>query len=301
MFTLIGKTNIDFLGWRKASFVVSLAMFAIGLWGSVRLFTGKAAMATDFDGGARVTVKLEKQVPLEQLRKALSAGGEDAEIQQVGEGAEYMLRIRKSSAAIGAMGDKAISLIKGEFKDNKVLDSSTEEVGPAVSRELKSKSLMAALVAFIGILFYVMIRFDFRFAVGAIVATLHDLFVVLGIVVLMGHEFSLLVVTALLTLAGYSLNDTVVVYDRVRENLRLHRSSPYLSVVNTALNDTLTRTINTGMTTLVVLTVLYFLGGEVTQDFCLTLLIGIVVGTYSSLFVASPLVVEWNLRSPKRG
>jgi preprotein translocase SecF subunit len=133
------------------------------------------------------------------------------------------------------------------------------------------------------------------------VATIHDVLAVTGIMVLMGHDFSLLVVTALLTLAGYSLTDTVVVFDRIRENMRLHRSDGFAALVNASINETLSRTINTSMTVFLVVLVLYLYGGEVVHDFSLALLMGVIVGTYSSIFVASPLVVEWNLRSPQRG
>jgi preprotein translocase subunit SecF len=175
-----------------------------------------------------------------------------------------------------------------------------EFVGPAVSKQLWSQAVWAMTLSLLGIMLYIAFRFDFRFGVGALVATLHDVLAVLGLMVLLHHEFSLLVVTALLTLAGYSLTDTVVVFDRVRENLKARRTDPMAKVVNDSINETLSRTINTSMTVLLTTVVLFVWGGQVLHSFSLALILGVLVGTYSSIFVATPLVVEWDLRSPKR-
>ncbi len=300
MFTLIGKTNIDFLKWRKPMFVLSLAMTLLGVWGSVQLARGKAPMATDFAGGATVDLKLEKAEPIESLRAALKAAGVEGEVQQLQGEAHYLVRVPLKGVDVTGMDDAVVAAAKAGLKGNKVVDSSATVVGPAVSRDLRNKSLLASLIVALGILLYVGFRFDLRFAVGAVIATAHDVFFVLGLVVLLGHEFSMLIVTALLTVAGYSLNDTVVVYDRIRENLKARRADPFNKVVNDSINETLTRTVVTGLSTLFTLAILYAWGGEVTKDFSLTLLLGIVVGTYSSMFVAAPVVVEWNERSPLR-
>jgi preprotein translocase subunit SecF len=299
MFTLIGKTNIDFLAWRKPAFAISIAMVVVGLWGSVQLIRGKAPMATDFAGGATVDLKMEKPLPIEALRTALKAAKVNAEVQQI-QADHFVVRVPLRGSEVGTLDAEVVAAIRGGIKENKVVDSSSTVVGPAVSRDLRNKSLWASLIVALAIMIYVGIRFDFRFAVGAVVATAHDVFFVLGLVVLMGHEFSMLVVTALLTIAGYSLNDTVVVYDRIRENLKGRRTDPYAKVINDSINETLTRTVVTGLSTLLTLAILYFYGGEVTKDFSLSLLLGIVVGTYSSIFVAAPLVAEWNHRSPVR-
>jgi preprotein translocase subunit SecF len=300
MFTLIGKTNIDFVGKRKPAFVLSLLMLLLGLWGSVQLATGKAAMATDFAGGATVDLKLEKPEPIENLRAVLRSAGVAVDVQQLQGEAHYLVRVPLDGDDISHLDGSVVEAVRKGLADNKVTDSSSTVVGPAVSRDLRNKSLMASLIVALGILLYVGIRFDLRFAVGAVLATAHDVLFVLGLIVLMGHDFSMLIVTALLTVAGYSLNDTVVVYDRIRENLKARRAEAYGTVVNASINETLTRTVVTGLTTLIAVSILYVWGGEVTKDFSLVLLLGIVIGTYSSVFVAAPLVVEWNQRSPVR-
>jgi preprotein translocase subunit SecF len=187
-----------------------------------------------------------------------------------------------------------------KLSGNAVLEGSVEYVGPAVQKQLWQKAAWAITISMLCILIYIAFRFDFRFGVGALIATMHDVLAVLGIMVVFGHEFSLLVVTALLTLAGYSLTDTVVVFDRIRENLKIRRTEPMGKVVNDSINETLSRTINTSMATMVTVVVLYFYGGAVVHSFSLALILGIIVGTYSSIFVASPVVVEWNLRSPAK-
>jgi preprotein translocase SecF subunit len=174
-------------------------------------------------------------------------------------------------------------------------------VGPAVSQKLRDDALKAFLLSMLGILVYIAFRFDFKFAVAAIVTTVHDILVILGIIILTGREFNLLQVTALLTLAGYSLNDTVVTFDRIRENLKfLVKDHTFASLVNLSVNETLSRTINTSGTVFLTLLPLCIIGGDALKDFAFTLLLGVVVGTYSSIFVASPILVEWNnLAKPK--
>ena len=300
MFTIIGKTNIDFVGKRYIGFAVSACLISLGIWGTIQIAMNKAKLATDFAGGTALQIRLEKVVPVEGLRNALKADYADCEIQQVGEGTEYIVRLRRPDQDTGKTADKVISIINAAFTGNKVVDSSSEEVGPAVSSKLRSDAVLAFFIGMLAITIYIAFRFDFHFAVGAFVATLHDVLAVLGIMVLLQRDFSLLIVTALLTLAGYSLTDTVVVFDRIRENLRLRRTDSLIKVVNDSINETLSRTINTSMTVFLVVLVLYLKGGPVIHDLSLSLLLGVIVGTYSSIFVASPVVVEWNLRQPPR-
>lgn len=298
MFTLIGKTNFDFVGKRYAGFAFSLALLLLGLWGVYRIASNQARMATDFSGGTAMQVRLEKAVSVDAVRQALIAVFPDAEIQQIADKPEYLIRLRRAGEGSGEESKKVIaSLAKS---GNKVMDSSSEEVGPAVSKKLRSQALSAFFIGMFFITIYIAFRFDFRFAVGAFVATLHDVVAVLGIMVLMDRDFSLLIVTALLTLAGYSLTDTVVVFDRIRENMKLRRTESFPKLVNDSINETLSRTLNTSMTVLLVVAVLFYMGGPVIHDFALSLILGIFVGTYSSIFVASPLVVEWNLRQAAR-
>lgn len=300
MFSLIGKTNVNFVGPRYIGFGVSACMILLGLWGLVRIGTGHAKMAIDFSGGTALNLIFEKAEPVETLRKALKADFPDAEIQQVAGQPQYLISIRKTGEDTGMASQKVTQILQAALPGNRLLEKNSEEVGPAVSGQLRAKALYATVISMLLITVYIAFRFDFRFAVGAFVATIHDVLAVLGIMVLMDRDFSLLIVTALLTLAGYSLTDTVVVFDRIRENMRLHRTDSYAGVVNTSINETLSRTLNTSMTVLLVVVVLFIFGGPVIHDFSLCLILGVLVGTYSSIYVASPLVVEWNLRSPSR-
>jgi preprotein translocase subunit SecF len=300
MFSIIGKTNIDFVGKRHIGFVVSALFIALGLAAIVRIAQHKAAMAIDFAGGSSVTLILEKAEPLEKVREALHARFPDAELQQVAGGPTYLIRVHAASAEVGKTSAIVVEQMAKAFPANKVKEASSEEVGPAVSKSLRQKALWALMVSMLCITIYIAFRFDFRFAVGAFFATIHDVLAVLGIMVFLDKEFSLLIVTALLTLAGYSLTDTVVVFDRIRENMRGRRGDSFTAIVNDSINETLSRTLNTSMTVLLTVGVLFVMGGEVVRDFSLALILGVLIGTYSSIFVASPLVVEWNLRSPSR-
>ncbi|HTB22714.1 MAG TPA: protein translocase subunit SecF [bacterium] len=302
MFSLIpNKTNIDFVGKRHIGFLVSTCLVLLGFYGAYMLAAGKAKLGVDFGGGANLTVILKQPSGVQQLRQALGAGFQSADIQQVEGGNTFFVRM---PVADGQTADALMQQVKDSvaksLAPNSVAEGSVEYVGPVVQQQLWQKAVWAIAVSLLCILGYIALRFDFRFGIGALIATFHDVLAVLGLMVVTGHEFSLLVVTALLTLAGYSLTDTVVVFDRIRENLKARRTEPMAKVVNDSINETLSRTINTSMATMVTVVVLYFCGGAVVHSFSLALILGIVVGTYSSIFVASPVVVEWNLRSPAK-
>jgi preprotein translocase subunit SecF len=302
MFSLIpNKTNIDFVGKRYIGFAISAVLVGLGFYAILLLAMGKAKLGVDFGGGANVTLTLKQSAEVVDLRKALGAEFNDADIQKVQGSNTFLLRLHVADGAnTDAMVSAAKDAINKGLPGNAVLDAGVEFVGPAVSKQLWQGAIWAMVVSLIAIMIYIAIRFDFRFGVGALVATLHDVLAVLGIMVVTQHEFSLLVVTALLTLAGYSLTDTVVVFDRIRENLRGRRTEPMPKVVNDSINETLSRTINTSMTFLITVVVLFFWGSQVVHAMALALILGVVVGTYSSIFVASPVVVEWNLRSPAK-
>jgi preprotein translocase subunit SecF len=191
------------------------------------------------------------------------------------------------------VADKIVAVFSKEFADNKFQVDSTTEIGPKVGKSLRDDALIAVIVSAIGMIVYLAWRFEFSFGVAAAAATFHDVLSVLGIFNILGKEVNLLLITALLTLAGYSLTDTVVVYDRIRENLRLRPRDPLDQVMNSSINEVLSRTIVTSLTVFLVCAALVFFGGEVIHDFSLALLIGIIIGTYSSIFVASPIVYEW--------
>jgi preprotein translocase subunit SecF len=301
MFSLIpNKTNFDFVGKRYIGFAVSGALVALGLYAIVLLSLGKAKLGVDFGGGANLTLSLKQPAEVLALRQALGADFAQADIQKVEGGNPFLLRVPVANGeSTDALGASAKASVAKGLPGNEVTEVGVEYVGPAVSKQLWQQAIWAMAVSLLGIMLYIAFRFDSRFGVGALVATLHDVLAVLGIMVVFGHEFSLLVVTALLTLAGYSLTDTVVVFDRIRENLKARRTEPMEKVVNDSINETLSRTINTSMTFLITVVVLYF-WVHVVRDMALALILGVIVGTYSSIFVASPVVVEWNLRSPAK-
>jgi len=197
--------------------------------------------------------------------------------------------------------DKLKEAISESYPDREITVRRTETVGPKIGQELQNRAWAAIIISLFGILVYISWRFEFRFAIGAIIALIHDILITLGLFSITGKELSLVVIAAFLTIVGYSLNDTIVVFDRIRENFSLRRRASYDSMVNTSINESLSRTVITSLTTLVVVLFLFFAGGEVIHDFAFALLVGVVVGTYSSIFVASPILIEWQNRITKRG
>jgi len=290
---LLGKTNIDFIGKRKYAFILSAILVSLGVFSLVQMWRGQANLGIDFAGGTSVQLKFEKPFQMDKARHALDVNGfKDSELQQFTEGNKLLIQIKKSEAE-GKVADKIVAIFTKEFADNKFLVDSTMEIGPKVGKGLRDDALIAVIVSAIGMIVYIAWRFEFSFGVAACIATFHDVLAVLGIFYILGKEVNLLLITALLTLAGYSLTDTVVVYDRIRENLRLRPKDFLGDVINSSINEVLSRTIVTSSTVFLVVVALFFFGGEVIHDFSFALLIGVVVGTYSSVFVASPVVYEW--------
>jgi preprotein translocase subunit SecF len=308
MMHLIGKTNIDFIKMRKWAWGVSAIWIAIGLVAFGMIAFGDADLSIDFAGGTLIQGSFTSTVDIGQVRSALaSAGYGDASIQKViSSSSQNTFDIKVKSALEGVAGeqsqaDKLKSALNAAFPSNQFKLDSVQEVGPTVGKDLRNQAQKAVVIALIGILIYIWIRFDFRFSVAATIATFHDVLAVLGFMFIMQREISLLVVSALLTLAGYSLTDTVVVFDRIRENLRLFRKKgDFVGAVNGAINEVLSRTLITSLTTFISVLVVLFICGPVVRDFAIALTFGIIVGTYSSIFVAAPIVVEWEARRPKR-
>ncbi|MFH0931555.1 MAG: protein translocase subunit SecF [Candidatus Zixiibacteriota bacterium] len=304
MLEIIKKTNINFIGKRYYAFIISGALVTLGIIAFIFIFLGKANLGIDFAGGTMIQGSFEKPTNIGQLRDALVRNGYgDADISELKREIPYffMIRLKSTPETGNKIAEEVLNILKKEFPDSPFRKDSVDEVGPAVGKILQKQARIAVLLAMMGILVYIWIRFDFRFGVAATLATFHDVIVVLGILFLMGKEITLLIVTALLTFAGYSLSDKVVVYDRIRENLKLfRRKGDFATTVNTSINEVLARTCITGGATLFAILSIYFLAGEVVQDFSLTLFMGIVIGTYSSWFVAAPFVVEWEKWSPKR-
>ncbi|MCH7689830.1 MAG: protein translocase subunit SecF [candidate division Zixibacteria bacterium] len=306
MFRIIGDTNIDFIGVRKVAFGISAVLVLTGFLGLFMIWTGQANLGIDFAGGVMVTGHFDEPVAIDQLRSALHSEFPDAQITEL-KGFEepnaFILKTKRpETESEGQLRlNRMDELIRESFGDNTFTHDSEHIIGPAVGESLRKDAQWAVFWSLIGIVSYIGIRFDFRSGIAATIATFHDVLAVVGIVYIFGIEFDLLIVTALLTLAGYSLTDTVVVFDRIRENLKKFRAKgEFASTVNTSINEVLSRTINTSLTVLLVVGTLYILGGEVLKNFALALILGVIIGTYSSIFVASPVVVEWEARKPKR-
>lgn len=304
MMHILPRTNINFIGRRRYAFIVSGVLVAFGILAFVFIFMGRANLGIDFAGGTMIEGNFEKPITVGDIRDALSKiGYGEAEIKELRRDVpnSFMIRIKASEEEITKVGESVMAQLKADYPDNEFNKDSIDEVGPVVGKILQNQARTAVLLAFLGILIYIWIRFDFRFGVAATLCTFHDVLVILGILFILQKEITLLIVTALLTLAGYSLTDTVVVFDRIRENLKLFRKKgDFSSIINTSINEVLSRTVITSITTLSVVVVLFLLGGEVLHDFALTLIFGVLVGTYSSVFVASPIIVEWERQTPKR-
>ena len=315
---LIRDTNYDFMGKRYVAFAFSLLIIVPGIISMV--VRGGLNLGVDFTGGTQVEVQVTtpaggnaSQVPIEKVRAAVAAAGYDnRSIQRAGGGEvnDFLIHVQATQTGQQVTGEETggrhvseaiVAEVAKAFPDMRVELRQVQSVGPKVGSELKSAAVQAVLAAILLILIYVAFRFEFRFGVGTIIAAGHDVLFILGLYSLFNKELTLTVIAAFLTLVGYSVNDTIVVFDRIREELKLRgKRDPYAVIFNSAINKTLSRTLLTGVTTLFVLVALYVAGGEVVHDFAWVLLIGIVVGTYSSIFVAAPLMVEWQKRTDLR-
>ena len=302
-----GETNIDFTGKRNIAFMISALIILAGI---VSLVIHKGPeYSIDFTGGVSLELDLTpveggEVVEIQAIRDALAKDGfEDVQIQNIKAINGKSLVLINTDLA-GNKSDRIVDVIRKNFPKNVQEDNFIrlqEEVGAKVGEELKGKAILAAFWALLGIIFYVWWRFEFSFGVSAVIALFHDVLITVGLFSLFGKEISLPVVAALLTIIGYSLNDTIVVFDRIREDLKLYRKKPFADVINRSINETLSRTIITSLTTFVVVLSLYLFGGSVIHDFAFALLIGVVVGTYSSIFIASPILVEhFTRRQEKR-
>jgi len=294
MLQILHKTTIDFMGWKNISFTISGLFIALGIVGLIQVGRGKANLGIDFVGGTTMQLSFKEGVPVDRARAALEKNGfQGATIQKVGEGNKLLIRLRESEGT----SDKVQALFKQEFPSNTFDVDSITEIGPVIGKAVQRDALVAITVSMIAIIFYIALRFEFKFGVAAAIATIHDVFAVLGIFYILHWEINLLIVTALLTLAGYSLTDTVVVFDRIRENLKRNKKDTLPTLVNNSINEVLSRTIITSLTVVLVLIPLVLFGGEVLHDFSVALLMGVIVGTYSSIFVASPILVVWHVKS----
>ena len=294
MFEILGKTNIDFIGKRNYAFIFSGILAALGLLTLVQIARGQANLGIDFAGGTAVQLKFEQPIVIDDARRVLSANGfGDAELQQFTNGNRLLIRVKQQNTIQEDVANRLVQLFEKEFSTNKFVVESSTAIGPTIGQELQKKAIVAVVFSMIGIILYIAVRFEFRFGIAAAIATFHDVLAVLGVLYLANKEITLLIVTALLTLAGYSLTDKVVVFDRIRENLKFRRRESLEQVINGGINQVLSRTIVVSLTVVLVLVALFFFGGEVIHDFSFALLVGVIVGNYSSIFVASSILVVW--------
>jgi preprotein translocase subunit SecF len=277
--------NFDFMALRKRAVVTSAALVLISI---ISLVTFKLNVGIDFTGGSIIEVGYQQAVELEPIRKALEADGfGDAIVQHFGSAQEVLIRLVPEAGKDKAeISSQIIGLLQAA-SDTSIDVRRVDFVGPQVGEELTEDGGLAVLYALIAILIYVAIRFEYRFSLGAVAALIHDVIITLGIFSVLQLDFDLSVLAAILAVIGYSLNDTIVVFDRVRENFRKIRKKTSIEIVNTSINQTISRTLMTSFTTLLVLLSLFFLGGEAIHAFALALIIGVVVGTYSSIYVAT--------------
>lgn len=300
MIQLLHDTNIPFMKYRKYFYAFSLAtMLAVVAW---LVVNGGPRYSVDFTGGTLLQIQTAKTVPADDVRRALDvAGFRGAEIQSSGNGDEFLIRIGTQDAKKDPFSEMQKALVRINPESNPTLRR-IEAVGPKVGDELRGKALWAILLSLGAILVYVGIRYEFKFAVGAVIALFHDVFLAFGVICFLNREVGLTVIAALLTLAGFSINDTIVVFDRIRERSKqLHKLS-HEEMMNTAMNETLSRTIITSLTVFLATLSLFLFGGEVINDFALAMLAGVVFGTYSSIFVASALALDlWNWLDRKKG
>lgn len=294
---LIGKTHFDFMGKKKFSFAISIVIAILGIIGIVRIAMGTANMGIDFSGGTAIQLKFSQPVHIDRARAALAKHGlKDANLQEVKSGNKLLVKIGKTSLPQGNAAELIQAAFQKEFAGNAFVVESSTEIGPAIGDKLRKDTLIAVAISLIAIVIYIAWRFDFKFGVGALVATLHDVLAMFAVFLILDKEINLLFITAVLTIAGYSLTDTVVVFDRIRENLHKNTKDSLESIFNFSINEVLSRTIITALTTFLAAGSLYFFGGEVIHDFALALVVGILVGIYSSVFVASPIVELWGRR-----
>ncbi len=282
-------TKINFIGLRYTALVVSLLLIAAGVYS---LANKGLNYGIDFAGGTKVELVYEQDVSIENVRAELLKGGyDDAVVQYFGSDRDLLIRVPLSEQNNDVNSStRLVEHLNGSSLGVATLRS-VEFVGPTFGKELFEKGILALLYSLIGVMIYVAFRFEWKFSLGSVTALIHDVVITLGIFSIIGLEFSLPVLAALLAVIGYSLNDTIVVFDRIRENFRKLRETETQDIMNVSINQTLPRTILTSLTTLLVLGALYFYGGDALGGFAVTLIIGVLIGTYSSIFVASPTVL----------
>ena len=298
------NTNYDFIRWRWHAITLSLLVV---LAGAAFMVTRGLPLGIDFSGGTSLVVRFSQDVTLDKVRDAIAPLGGEAVVQQFGDPSEHRVLVRlpqqegvEEGTALEQGSQRAEAALKSAGLPSFEVDS-REIVGPVIGADLQRRGIYAVLTSLAAITIYIGFRFRFSFAVGAIVATLHDVLVTLAFLMFFRYDISLNVVAAILTITGYSVNDTIVIFDRVRENLRSRRRDPLSQVVNQSVNQTLGRTIITAGTTFLSVLALYLFGGEALEGFAFTMLIGVISGTYSTVFIASAIAILLSQQKGTRG
>lgn len=291
--------NIDFVGKRRIALFVSLALILIGLFSL--LVKGGPNYGVDFAGGTLVQVQFSEATDAAAIKEALQELELGSPVvQRFGDAnREFLIRVEEASAELQGLSVQIEDALENEYGSGQFDIRRVEMVGPQVGKDLRTKGIKALFYAMLGILVYISWRFELRFAVGAIIALVHDVLITLGAFSLFNKEIDLPIIAAFLAIIGYSLNDTIIVYDRIRENLGKHHKQSFPFIVNRSINETLSRTILTSGTTLLVVLALFVLGGGVIHNFAFAMLVGVLIGTYSSIFVASPVLLFWEQRRKK--
>ncbi len=278
--------HIDFLKIRKFGYAISLITILVGGYFFVK--RGEGMYGVEFTGGSMQEYRFSKSIEVEKIRKALSEiGYGTSTIQRVGATNEIIIRAPQHSE------EKIAATLKKDFPDNSYEVLRIENLGPVVGKELKTKAFWAGVLSLLGIWAYVVSRFEFKFAFGAILSLFHDALTTVGLVAISGREFSVPVLAAVLTILGYSINDTIVIFDRIRERRRMGMKETFEQTINTSINQTMSRTILTTLTVFMVIVALFLKGGEVINDFAFTMLVGVISGTYSTVYIAAPVLVDW--------
>ena len=293
--------NINFVGCIKGALIFSLIVIGISLISLI--IKGGPRYGIDFEGGTLVQVKFFNEVDISEVRVALdNLIIEGLSVQEFGEkeANEYLITMKKTTGELEGLSENVKTALKNRFGRESLEVRRVEMVGPKVGKDLRKKGMLAVTFSILGMLIYIWWRFELRFGVGAILCLIHDVAITLGALSLANKPVDLPIIAALLTVVGYSVNDTIIISDRIRENLKKMSRGRLRDIVNKSINQTLSRTCITAGTTLMVVIALFFLGGEVIHDFAFTLLVGICIGTYSSIFIASPLLIVWERIFPKK-
>ncbi len=287
-------TRFNFIGKKKFTVWVSGIAILLSI-GSI-IYHGGLRYGVDFAGGILLQVKFSKTLEISDVRSAMEAmGSKDANVQKFGGENEFLIRVEKSSEDLEAMSRKIQASLQEQFKDKALEIRRAEVVGPKVGKDLKEKAIWATVLSFLAILVYVAFRFrQFSYGLGGIVALIHDIIITFGAISILDLEFSLPLLAVILTIIGFSINDTIVIFDRVRENIKKIRKENLETIFNISVNETLGRTILTSGTVMMVILILFFFGGPVIHDFTSALIIGLVSGTYSTVYIASPIVLFWH-------